>query len=269
MNTPQVYEFNDYKDYLHALVESQKTSPGLKVRWSKAMKSPPSFLSQVLHGTVNLTPDHALRLTRHWEMTESERDHFMDLVDLARAGSPELQNLLQNRLRDRKRRQSDLADRFVKPKLESSEAQWSYYTAWHLGAIHMLVTISRYRKSQAIAERLQLPLSFVESGLKQLQEIGLVENSRDEWRATKNSIHLSKDSLASAPNHQIWRQRAAQSMYAKSEQALHYTGLHTLAWKDIARIREILLGGIEKSRAVIEPSAEEELICICCDLFLV
>jgi hypothetical protein len=65
----------------------------------------------------------------------------------------------------------------------------------------------------------------------------------------------------------LWRQRSIQSIYTRAQDSLHYTGLHTFARKDFARIREIFLSALEKARAVIEPSPEEELACMCVDFW--
>jgi hypothetical protein len=48
---------------------------------------------------------------------------------------------------------------------------------------------------------------------------------------------------------------------------LHYTAVHSLSQADFHKIREQLLGMLDRTRAIIAPSAEEDLACLTVDWF--
>ena len=82
-----VYEASAYKEFLNSKIQAFRSVKGYKTQLAKAAGFSPSFLSQVIHGHIELTPEHAIRLARFWELDAFETDYFMLLVDSARAGS--------------------------------------------------------------------------------------------------------------------------------------------------------------------------------------
>jgi uncharacterized protein (TIGR02147 family) len=261
-----LFSHRDYKAYLKKRIESEK-SRAYKSRLATAMGTPASFISQVLHTHVELSYEHGFKLSRFWEFSPDEQEYFLTLVQLARAGAKELREFLEAKLDDLREKNKDLSQRFQQPAISTTEEQWTYYTTWHFAAVHLLTTIPSMQKPEAMARRLELPLQQIEFALNSLQRMGLVEKKADRWVSTKKSLHLSRNSPASAANHLIWRQRAIQHIYQDKDPDLHYTTLHTLSKQDAEQLRTMLLECIEKMRALVGPSKEEELVCVCVDYF--
>jgi uncharacterized protein (TIGR02147 family) len=265
-----IFLFSDYKVYLKEMVQANKGVHGYKAQLAQAMRAPQSFLSQVLHSHVHLSQDHAFRLSGFWNLSADEQSYLLDLVNIARAGSRELQEYFKSRLAELKQRNEDLSKRFKQPKVETTDHQWAYYSAWHFAAVHLLLTIPDYRTCEKIALKLELPRATIDETLAGLESMGLAKRLGSKWEVTQKSIHLSKSSPVSPVNHMIWRQRAVQDMYRQqSQRGLHYTALHTLSKGDFDRIRFQLMESIERTRAIAAPSLEEELICLAIDLFVV
>lgn len=264
-----IFDYLEYKAYLKFKIRENESQHGYKARLARAAQCPSSFISQVLHTHVELTMDHAFKLSRFWGHSQNERDYFLLLVSLSRAGSPDLKKHLNQQLDDLRKQSRDLTHRFQQPRISSSEQEWVYFTNWYLAAIHMALTIPEISTASALARKLNISHDQAEHGLETLLKMELVKKSNHGWVVTNKSIHLSKNSPASAVNHFIWRQRAATDIYANKEESLHYTGIHTLSKKDLAKIRAVLIEAIENAREIIEPSPEEELVCMNCDLFTV
>jgi uncharacterized protein (TIGR02147 family) len=93
-----IYEATNYKDFLGTKILAYRMVKGYKSKLAKAAGFSPSFLSQVIHGHVELTPEHALRLAQFWELNENETDYFMLLVDHSRAGSIILRNRISQKM---------------------------------------------------------------------------------------------------------------------------------------------------------------------------
>ena len=92
-----LFDFVDYKEYLKARVRTARTR-GLQSEIARAIRCQPSFLSKVLSGKVHLTPDHAVLLAHHWKMTHEEAEYFRELVQLGRASTPVLRQVIEGRL---------------------------------------------------------------------------------------------------------------------------------------------------------------------------
>jgi uncharacterized protein (TIGR02147 family) len=269
VKAPDIFEFDDYKRFLAGMIEANQFQTGYKSRLASAMGSPPSFLSQVLHSHVELSLDHGIRLARFWSLSSLEQAYFQDLISLSRAGSQELKDYLKSRLNQARAQAQDLSQRFERPKISSSDEQWTYYTTWYFAAIHLLLTVPGFKTIEKIAQKLRLPEEQVEETLKTLQQMGLVEATGKSWKVTQKSIHLPKTSAASPVNHWIWRQKGIESIHRATPDDLHYTALHTLSHQSIAKLKGILLRAIDDIRKEVEPSPEEDLVCINLDLFRV
>jgi hypothetical protein len=136
-------------------------------------------------------------------------------------------------------------------------------------AIHILITIGKFRAIDKIARRLGLPNSTIQESLEQLAKIGLAVKKDSEWHPTQNDIYLPKDSVLTTMNHSNWRARAVLDAYKREAGGIHYTAVHSLSRSDYEKIKEMILTFLDQTRAVVRPSPEEELACITLDWFVV
>jgi uncharacterized protein (TIGR02147 family) len=264
-----VFEHNDYKDVLNFQIAENRERRGYRSELSEAAGCQLSYLSQVLHSHVHLTPDHAAGLADFWGLDSDERDYFMELVNIARAGSQKLKAILLKRLAEIRERHENLAKRYKKKNAVSPEDQAVYYSSWHLSAIHILLTIPEFRTAPQIAKRVGLPLPMVLESLEQLAKIGLAIKKESIWHPGHSDIHLAKDSVLTAMNHSNWRSRALLDAYKRDSGGIHYTAVHSLGRTDFEKLKDMVLRFIDQTRAVVRPSAEEELACMTLDWFVV
>ncbi|MBX9768293.1 MAG: DUF4423 domain-containing protein [Bdellovibrionales bacterium] len=145
----------------------------------------------------------------------------------------------------------------------------AYYSAWYWIAIHVLASIPKFQKSHAIAERLSLPKSLVEDCLERLEKMALVKCQGQVVQVTENHLHLSKDSVLISTHHSNWRLQAAMRSALREQDALQYSVVTAVSREDAQRLKNMLLDFIERSREVIGPSKEEEIIYIGLDCFRV
>lgn len=93
-----VYEARAYKEFLNHKIQESKSVKGYKTILARAAGFSPSFLSQVIHGHIELTPEHALKMASFWNLDAFETDYFMLLVDRARAGSVGLRDHVEAKM---------------------------------------------------------------------------------------------------------------------------------------------------------------------------
>ena len=264
-----VFRHLDYKHVLKDYLKENADVFGCKSRLAEAAGCQKSFLSQVLGGPVHLTPDHASGLADYWKLSGAEREYFMELVQLGRAGTKSLREYSRKRIDQLRRDQENLSKR-IKQKQEIPEAHASiYYSAWHFSAVHILLTIPAFRTAEKIAARLALSVEFANEILSTLESIGLATRLKGEWQATSSVIHLAKDSFLTGLNHGNWRNKATANAFLRRESDLHYTVVASVSRDDYERLKEMVLQFVDETRKVMGPSKEEELVTLNCDLFRV
>ncbi len=266
-----IFSTFDYKKFLRAQVDAHGSEYGYKSKLAEAAGCQKSFFSQVLNSHVHLTPEQALGLAKYWKLLPRERDYFLGLVNYGRAGTEELANHLKEKLVELKRETENLTKRYSSPNLSArTDFAAIYYSSWHYAAIHILVTIPQFQTPPKIAKRLHLPDSFVLEVLRQLQKIEVVTKKSDgSWQATSKSLHIGRDSVFNSMNHAHWRQRASESSLQNKPESVHYTGVYSMSLDDLTKLRETIFELIDRSRQLVAPSPEEELVCMNCDLFVV
>lgn len=264
-----LFRYETYKDILIAQIASNPGGRGYRTKLAEAAGCQLSFLSQVIHSHVHLTPDHAAGLCEYWGFDNEERDYFLELVNLARAGSPILKTILLKRLAEIRAKHEDLASRYKKRESIREKDQALYYSSWHLSAIHILLTISEFRTVEEIAKRLSLPPSMVQQSLQQLTRIGLAVRKSGVWLPTENDLHLPKDSPFTSMNHSNWRHRATLDSCRREKGGVHYTTVHSVSRSDFEKIKEMALRFLDQTRAVVRTSPEEEVTCMTLDWFVI
>ncbi len=265
----EVFSYRQYKLYLEALIQAAEPRHGYVSKLAKAALCQRSYLSQVVHGSAHLTPDHGLGLCRFLRLSDEETDYFFLLLDHARAASPALQERINAKIEARLKERADLAKRVEAKTVDITAQETRYYSSWHWMALHLVVSIPGYQTLPAIAERLNLSESFVLQGLEQLRRLNYVEKREGRWIYSGDNLHLSRESPSVTLHHNNWRQRGVLDSAMTNLESVHYTSVFSLSLKDQELLRSRILSWIDESRKIIGPSSSEELVCFCLDFFKV
>jgi uncharacterized protein (TIGR02147 family) len=263
----RIFEFTDYKSYAQGKVAESKGVRGYRSMLAEAAGCKKSFISQVLGSHVHFTPDHAANLSLFWGHSEAESRYFLDLVLLARAGSPALRAIIHDRIEKARIEQQDLGKRIQWKEISSSEVRAVYYSSWYWTAVHVITGIRRYQTPLAIADRLELPLPVVESALELLAEWKIVRKVKDRWECTEDQVHLPRSSPHAEAFHLQWRHRALANIQDQDPRSFHYSLVFALSRSDFEKLREMMRQFLEQAHSVIGPSPPEDLACLTCDLF--
>jgi uncharacterized protein (TIGR02147 family) len=262
----KVFEFNSYKKYLNNYIE-RSGRRGLISELARAAGCTHSYLSQVLNGKPDLTPDQAWSLTEHLLLSTEEAEYFFTLVLNERAATPKLKKNLEAKLKALKSEQTQT----TKVVSKTTDAQLlisqrdRYYSQWTVGAIHSLTASKEYQTIEKLSDRLNLSKLEVEQNLQWLVENSLVKKSGNRFLHSGQNIHLPTEAIHNQINHLNWRLRAVQASFRSDE--IHYTSTFTISQKDWDYLRRELLTFIESQRKQIQSSGSDEGFVFCCDLF--
>lgn len=264
----ELFLVDDYKTYLKGAIK-EAARRGFLTEMARAAACTQSYLSQVLNGKPELTPDQALMITAFLGMKAEAADYFMNLVHLSRASSSQLRSFHEKKiksLRDQHLRTSTAVRATTQNKIPLSERDY-YYAQWTVPAVHILTSCHEYQTAERLAERLNLGVREVETILQRLAQIGLVKKSAGRFIHSGKNVHLETHSLHNQINHLNWRLKGLNS--TQQESAIHYTSSFAIDRKDWDRMRRHLLTFLEEQRKQIGGSGSEDAYVFCCDLFRV
>lgn len=263
----RIFNYLDYIKWIHQAIRENKSVFGYKAKLAEAAGCQRSYFSLVLREKSHLTLEHALGLAQFWRMTESERNYFLDLVNLGRAANQPLRDYYKQKLLKLRTEQENFAQRFLETQPLSNEFTAIFYSQWYYLAVMMALTIPSLRNPSALADRLKLDESTIIKVLQQLIDLGLAVKNGNQFFPTRTKLHLPKESHFNSLNHAHWRTKAVENSFLNRDGDIHYSSVCTLSRDDIEKIKQIILQSIDASREIIEPSKEEDLYCLNIDWF--
>lgn len=264
----QVFDFMDYRAYIEQQLLLNAKTRGYKTQLADAAGCKLSHLSQVMAGKVQLTLEQAAGLAVFWKLEHSEAEYFVGLVNLGRAGTPSLRNLLRRQLEALREKHQSVGGRLA-PLVTPHPADPHHYSVWYVGAIAMLTAIEEYQTLEALHQRLRLPRSLIERTLHMLLEMGVVEQENERWKIRTLTVVHSIRPQDRFAGHMTWRLKAMEYLADEKSSDLHYTGCVTVTHADAVRIRSLLLQTVEQFARITEKSEDEDCVALLIDFFRV
>lgn len=266
-----IFDYKDYKTYLEDYITSQpKGGRGLRGSLAEKMGVPVSHISQVLNGKSQLSMEQAEAANEFLGHTDDEAQFFMLLVQLNRAGTPELRKRLNRQVQQILEKRLILKERLgVTSAPLSAEQQSIFYSSWLYAAVQVALTIPRYRVKEEISSYLGISLKKTGEILEFLVSNGLaVQNKKGQYEVGTARIHLGSDSPLISKFHSNWRLQAIKSLEREDHfDDLHYSSVVTISAADFMRIKSILVKNIEDIKPIIRDSPAEDVHCLCLDFF--
>ncbi len=268
-NRMNIYDYDDYKDYLSAHIKTKKGVRGYQGILAESAKCHPSYFSQALKGKQELTPDQGINIAIFLNLNSSETQYFMNLLSYARAFNPDLKKFLKLQIESQKNVSEKLSDRIIKQD-NVQEVDSIYYSSWMWLAVHMITSCPEFQNAEMISKRLNIEMPKLIEILKKLESMGLIVNENSQWRYLRAPSHLPAESHMTEMNHFNWRNRAILDVQkGHVKESIHYSSVFTMSKKDYSHLRNRIFNMIDESRKLIGPSDSEEAYSFCCDVFKV
>lgn len=221
----------------------------------------------MLGGSADFSLEQAEKLSQYFGHSEDQTLYFLWMVQYARAGSLTLKKIFEDQMTLMIEKRQVLKNRLDYSKILSPSDQAIFYSSWIHGAIHVLVSVSGCQTERGISDYLGLPIQKTSEVLNFLEQVGLVIRSDGKYKVGTSHIHLGSDSGMISKHHTNWRMRAIQSLDLPFKNNLHYSSVITCSREDVILIREYMVQTIEKIRATVKKSEDEEAFSYAFDLF--
>jgi len=262
-----VFDFADYKAYLRARIGDSGERKGLRSKLAAALNCQPTFVTQVLNKDQHFSLEHLERVSRFLDHSEEEEEFLFLLAERERAGTKELKNRFDKKIRTLLSGRQVLTNRLGAETRLTPEKQHIYYSSWHYAALHIAVAVPSLRNREALAKYFSLPLKKITEILEYLCAAGLVVQDKGEYRIGPTKIRLGKDSPNILRHHSNWRIQAMESLDREVETDLHYSGVLCMTKKDQAKIKSKIFEMLQEHLAISDESSEEEICCYNIDFF--
>ena len=265
-----IYEFENYKKYTLKRFEAlPKKGYGQLKKLSEHLEVSTTFVSQVFQGEKELSLEQAVSVCEFLNLSETESEYFLKLVSLARAGSEKLRKILKNEIMRMKARSQKVHNRLSVQKVLPDEDKAIFYSDWFYSAIRLLIGIEGFQGQEKISEYFGLHRTLVNEVLQFLLKSELIVNENGILKVGPSRTHLDSESPFIKFHHTHWRMKALEQVKYPSAEKLHYSSPMTLGRKEVETVRARLVKTIEEVGKIIDPSPNEELMCLNIDWFKV
>ncbi len=269
MVKPNVFDFKSYRDYVREALGGTRKRTGLRMQAAAAMGCQPTYLSQVLQAKTDLSLEQGLKLSQFLAHASDERQMFLLLIQLERAGTGDLREHFTQDIETLLQRRTLIKNRLKAQNGLTSEDQSIYYGSWIYSCVHVLVTIPDLSSADSIAAYLGLSRVQVAEVLSFLESRKLIVDAGEgNYQAGPLHLHLPDDSPHLQKHHANWRLRAIQSFDRKTRsQEMHYSAVVTISEKDAALVKEKLMRCLQENVETITNSPAENVYCYNIDWF--
>jgi uncharacterized protein (TIGR02147 family) len=257
-STTLLFKTTDFRTYVQTWARARPR--GEYRRISEALAMHTTLVSQVFNGKKCLTEEQAANLCSYMGLNSLERDYFLKLVQIERAGSSHLKDIFVSHLKQIRKQAQEIKNRVPESKELSEQDRALFYSSWQYSLIRLLTTLKGLQTAEEISRHLDLSLSRVQEVLSFLVSRGLCTYRDGLYSRTNQNTHVESHSALSVRHHQNWRTKALAMLETSSIENLSFTAPVTIAKKDVAKVKEILLETISQISKVVEDSPSEEVV---------
>ncbi len=262
-----IFIYNTYKQFLKAFI-SRHDARGIISQIAAICGCDRTYISQVLNGKADLTPDHMIQFSEHYGLDEIESNYLLLLLLRDRSASLKVRRNLGIRLRTLKTEALTVSNKISStesPQEITEELRTQYYTNWMYVAVHILTSIAEYQTQAAIAQKIHIPITTVNQVLKDLEAMRLVRAEKGRFVHSGGDVYLPRQSSQISAHHLGWRMKAVERSLEKDD--VHYTSAFSVSTNDVEKLRIQIVDLIESQRLLVRNSGAEVACAFCVDFF--
>jgi uncharacterized protein (TIGR02147 family) len=263
-----VYEATDFREFtLNRLQKLPKRGHGQFRRLSEHLGVHTTFVSQVFKGQKTLSAEQGLGIAEFLGLGDLETRYFVKLIQIEKAGSEKLKKMIVAEAQAIKEQAQQISSRINVNQVLPDEQKAVFYSAWFYSAIRLLVGIDGFQDAETIASYFGLSKLLVQDVINFCLKSELLIRENDVLKVGPNRTHLDPESPFIRLHHLNWRNRALLNIDRVDKDKLHYSSPMTLGKEQVPLIRKMLLELIAEVGRTIDPSPDEELMCLSIDWF--
>jgi uncharacterized protein (TIGR02147 family) len=235
---------------------------------AELLKIPTSVLSQILSGQREMNEDQAFLISDHFGFVELEREYFICLVQIARAGHYEYKNHLKQKLVQLREKSQNLSTRLEHENVLSEKDQAEFYSSWIYSAVRLFCGIGAGKRLDDVCQEFHIERERAIRILNFLLSAGLVKLENNLYKMGPSRTRMEKTSSYVSRHHTNWRIKAIERSQNLKENELMFTGPMTISQKDFQILRDKMIGLIQEVSDQVKDSNSEILACFNLDFIM-
>lgn len=265
-----VFTFKDYRKFLKKHFESRsKNGFGEAAKLARHLNVHDTYVSQVLKAEKSFSEENALEIANYLNLNDLERDYFLLLVQIERAGTKKYRALLEGKLKSLSQHAQTLKNRLDFKASLSLELQSRFYSDWVYSATRLATMLEGVNTLETLSAYLGISREKLKSITQFLVEANLLTLEAGQYATGTVHTYLSDQSPLIKSLHTNWRLKALEQLNFADDSSMHYSSPMTMARTDLPRVKEVLIRAIKEIDGILDPSPSEELVCLNIDWFKV
>lgn len=262
-----IFDYQNYKTFLRAKAGPKDSRSGVRAAIAKYLNCQQTYISQVLYKDADLSLEHAEKLVGFFEFDPEEKNYWLLMVQVERAGTVSLKNYFREQMNELVRKRLTITERLGKNQKLSEHQQAVYYSSWQYAAVHVALGIPELQTYSQLKNYLNIQPDRLTEILNFLCTTGLASKKDNKYLTGEVQVRIGKDSPLVVQHHGHWRQQAIESLEREEITDLHYTGVISLSEKDVTKLKNHLMETIRTSLEIVRPSKEEKLYNLNIDFY--
>lgn len=263
-----VFSYKDYRTFLDDWLIFEKKHHRMNAYLlAKKINVHPTFISQVLKGHKDLSPEQWLSICKIVKLTEIETDYLHFLLLQNRAGTKEARDFYKKKLDDILKKRLSLKDRIKDHKQLTDQERAIFYSSWIYSAMRLYTACNQGQTLEQLAEKFQLSRIKTDEILNFLCATNLCKFENEKYHLGDQHIHIPANSPFVVRHHTNWRLRAINSFEHTLPEEMNFTAPMSIAKKDFLIIREKIVKLIQDTIEIAKASEAEELATLNIDFF--
>ncbi len=263
-----IHDYTDYRLLLHdAMRQQAPKGRGQRAALASYLKCQPTYISHVLSGRADFSLEQMEAACRYFEFSAGSSHYALILLSRERAGSRPLRDYYQQQIQALRREALELKHKVGSHSEITPQHRAQYYSSWHYGAIHMLLTIPGFQDTNSISQRLRLKPTVVSETLDFFRNIGLIAFEGGTIKVLQESIHLDRDAPEVLAMHTNHRLKAISALAESGDEKFHFSTYFSCSQELLPKLRKKLLDAIESCATIIKASPSETIAAINIDFY--
>ncbi|MNK85000.1 hypothetical protein D3C87_1048680 [compost metagenome] len=260
-----IFDYNDYKSYFIDLLECESNTL-LRKDLALEIGAKPAHVTQVLNGASHFTAEQAFAASQYFKFTLNQTTYLLHLVDMAKAGTKEIREFYQERIRDLKNTHlNDLKAHAVAQELPLTDNEQAlFFSRWQFSAVYIFLAIPGNNSFEAISKHFKFETVFIHEIISTLIQLGLIH--KDTLIPTQAEFQFPVSPI-SARQSVNFRLKALDSMTYRNMTDHHSTVVFGISKSDFITAKARIVEVFKELRNINQETRQEILVCMNLDLF--
>ena len=263
-----IFETHHYKVFLrHFIAHQPRKGRGFSKSLAEHLRLNQSQISQIISGSREFNEEQAVEVAKFLALPALETEYFMNLVALARAGTPALKKYYETKITNLKKESLQVAKRIPHDRSLNEEEKSIFYSSYLYSALRIYSSLGDGKTLAEMSDKFALPREKLIEIISFLVKTNLCVEQNGYYKPGTQHTHIGKDSPFLSRHHLNWRIKAQQAVDRLSDSELQLTAPLSISRKDFMKVRESLLEVANQTFTTVKATEPEDLACLLIDWF--